>query len=112
MSYVSRMCARLLVPSVVPLLASLLAAVVAKTLLDVPVSMGGAPVWPELPGTLVALGVGASALCYLVQFARLLLWQRGHADSCYVCGCLLGRERQGRWGAYRRCLGCSKNHSI
>ena len=112
MSYVSRMCARLLVPSVVPLLASLLAAVVAKTLLDVPVSMGGAPVWPELPGTLVALGVGASALYYLVQFARLVLWQRGQADSCYVCGCLLGRERQGRWGAYRRCLGCSKNHSI
>jgi hypothetical protein len=94
-----------LVPSVVPLLASLLAVVVAKTLLDVPVSMGGAPVWPELPGTVVAL-------YYLVQFARLLLWQRGHADSCYVCGCLLGRERQGRWGAYRRCLGCSKNHSI
>lgn len=54
MSYVSRMCARLLVPSVVPLLASLLAVVVAKTLLDVLVSMGGAPVWPELRGTLVA----------------------------------------------------------
>lgn len=112
MSYVSRMCARLLVPSVVPLLASLLVAVVAKTLLDLPVSLGGAPVWPELPDTLVALGLGASALYYLVQFTRLLQWRRGHTDSCYVCGCLLGRERQGRWGAYRRCLGCSKNHSI
>ena len=62
MSYVSRMCARLLVPSVVPLLASLLAALVAMTLLDVPVSMGGAPVWRELPGTLVAVGGGDWAL--------------------------------------------------
>lgn len=112
MSYVSRMCARLLIPSVVPLLASLLVAMVTKTLSDLPVSMGGSPMWPELPGTLVALGVGASALYYLVQFARLLQWRRGHTDSCYVCGCLLGRERQGRWGTYRRCLGCSKNHSI
>jgi hypothetical protein len=111
MSYVSRMCARLLVPSIVPLLASLLAAVAAKALSDLPVSMGSAPAWPNVPGTLVVLGVGASAIWYVVQLVRLLRWQRGHADSCYVCACLLGRERQGRWGAYRRCLGCGKNHS-
>ena len=40
MSCVSRMCAQPLVQSVVPLLASLLAAAVAKTLLDVPVPWG------------------------------------------------------------------------
>ena len=112
MSYVSRMCTRLLVPSVVPLLASLLMALVAKTLSDLPVSLGGSPVWPNLPSTLVALGMGTSALYYLVQMTRLLHWRRGHADSCYVCGCLLGRERQGGWGSYQRCLGCGENHSI
>jgi hypothetical protein len=112
MSYVSRMCARLLVPSMLPLLASLLVAMVTRTLSNLPASLGGSPVWPDLPGSLVALGAGASALYYLVQLTRLLRWRRGHADSCYVCGCLLGRERQGRWGAYRRCLGCGKNHSI
>lgn len=111
MSYVSRMCARLLVPSVVPLLAAALAAVIAETLSDLPAAVGGAPVWPHLPGDLMMVGVAASALYYFVQLARLLRWRQGHADSCYVCACLLGRERQGRWGAYRRCLGCGKNHA-
>ncbi len=111
MSYVSRMCARLLVPSAWPLVAALLVAMAAKALSDLPVASGGAPVWPDLPGLLVLLGVGASTLYYLVQMVRLLRWQRGHGDSCYVCGCLLGRETQGRRGTYRRCLGCGKPHS-
>ncbi|WP_445147304.1 hypothetical protein [Dyella sp. Tek66A03] len=111
MSYVSRMCARLLAPSVLPLLAALLAATIAQTLSDLPAQLGGAPAWPRVPGTLVAIGVGASALYYLIQMVRLLRWRQGRTDSCYVCTCLLGRERQGRWGEYRRCLGCGKNHS-
>lgn len=112
MSYVSRMCARLLMPSVVPLAAALLVALPAKALSDPPASLGGAPAWPNLSAILVALGVGASALYYLVQMIRLLRWRQGRTDTCYVCDCLLGRERQGRWGTYRRCLGCDKNHSI
>jgi hypothetical protein len=111
MSYVSRMCARLLVPSVVPLLVAVLVALPAKALSDLPVAMGGAPVWPDLPGTLVLLGVGASAVYYLVQMVRLLRWQRGYGDACYVCGCLLGRESQGRRGTHRRCLGCGTSHA-
>lgn len=112
MSYVSRMCARLLVPSLVPLLASLLVATVAKTRSDLPVQLGGTPTWPWAPGALVAIGVGLSALYYLIQMVRLLRWRQGRADSCYVCDCLLGRERRGRSGDYRRCLGCGKHHSI
>jgi len=112
MSYVSRMCARLLVPSVVPLLVALVVALIARALSDLPVALGGAPAWPELPGDLVMVGVGASALYYLLQMMRLLRWRQGRADACYVCSCLLSYERQGRWGAYRRCLGCGKNHSL
>lgn len=112
MSYVSHMCARLLLPSVVPLLVAVLVALPTKALSDLPVAAGGAPVWPSVPGTLVVIGVGASAVYYLVQLVRLLRWQRGYGDSCYVCGCLLGRESQGRRGAYRRCLGCGTSHSI
>lgn len=111
MSYVSRMCARLLLPSALPLLASLLIALVAQTLSRLPLALGGAPARPDLPGDIVAVGAGLSALYYGIQGVRLWRWRQGRADSCYVCTCLLGRERQGRWGDYRRCLGCGKNHS-
>ena len=112
MSYVHRMCARLLLPSLVPFLASLLMAIVAKTLSDLPKPLGGAPAWPEVPDMVMIIGVSVSAVYYLVQMVRLLRWRQGRMDSCYVCTCLLGRERQGRWGEYRRCLGCGMNHSI
>lgn len=112
MSYVSRMCARLLAPSVTPLLVAAPIAVVTSTLSNLPVALGGRPVWPTLPGDILVAGGMASGIYYLVQLARLVRWRRGSADSCYVCTCLLGRERQGRWGAYRRCLGCGKNHSL
>lgn len=112
MSYVSRMCARLLLPSAAPLLASLLLAVIAQAVSNESIASGAAPAWPSLPDHLVALGAGSSTVYYLIQLVRLWRWRKGFADSCYVCTCLLGRERQGRWGQYRRCLGCGKNHSL
>lgn len=41
------------------------------------------------------IGVSVSAVYYLVQMVRLPRWRQGRMDSCYVCTCLLGRERQG-----------------
>lgn len=43
MSYVHRMCARLLLSSLVPFLAAPVVAIVAKTLSDLPTQLGGAP---------------------------------------------------------------------
>jgi hypothetical protein len=81
---------------VAPLAASLLVAAVIQALSTLPVALGGSPVWPEVPGLVVTIGAGLSALYYLVQLTRLLRWRRGRAATCYVCTCLLGRERQGR----------------
>jgi len=39
---------------------------------------------------------------------RLWSWDARGADMC-ECGRLLGRERVGRWGPYRRCLMCLRN---
>jgi hypothetical protein len=111
MTYVSRMCARILAPSAVPVVVAMLVAAAAKALSDLPVATGGTPVWPDLPGDIMIGGAALSAGYYLMQSVRLLRWQRGHGDSCYVCGCLLSGERKGRWGYYRRCLGCSTTQS-
>lgn len=112
MSYVDRMCLRLLWPALLPLAGSLLVAVIAQALSNLPAQLGGAPAWPDLPGIIVESGALISAAYGVAQLVRLLRWRQGRADSCYVCTCLLGPERQGRRGEYRRCLGCGMTHSI
>lgn len=41
---------------------------------------------------------------------RLWRWDSIGVDMC-ECGGLLGPERTGRWGSYRRCLMCLRNNS-
>lgn len=41
---------------------------------------------------------------------RLWRWDLRGAKTC-ECGGLLGREKAGRWGPYRRCLMCLQNIS-
>ena len=67
---------------------------------------------PDLPFQIAMAGAGVSLAPSLYQALRLWRWTRGKGAVCYVCGCLLGREREGRYGAYRKCLGCGKNHSL
>lgn len=43
---------------------------------------------------------------------RYWRWERGEIVGCGRCGGLLGRERNGRWGPYRKCLDCRKNESV
>jgi len=78
--------------------------------------------WPQRPfldafaapfeyATLALLGL-SFALALHACF-RLYGWSHGRGLLCQRCGCLLGRERPGKWGRsdYRRCLGCSSNTS-
>jgi len=37
-------------------------------------------------------------------------WKQGSMRTC-DCGGLLGCERQGRWGPFKRCLACGRNHA-
>lgn len=54
-----------------------------------------------------------AALVGTVLFGAWATWRvsrarRGIGVLC-PCGCALGAERDGRYGPYRKCLGCSKN---
>jgi len=109
MSYVDRMCLRLMAPCLLPALCGALFAWGAESLFGVARAAGG---WsmPDLPSCLIVAGGAASIALYGVQAGRLLRWRRGRGAACYVCGCLLGRAREGRWGPYRSCMGCGKRH--
>jgi len=55
--------------------------------------------------------LGLAALLGIFASLRLMRWETGGALICH-CGGLLGREREGRFGAYRKCMGCGRNHVL
>lgn len=112
MSYVDRMSLRMQVCALVPLALGGVAAWLLSALLGFPHLFGEQPVLPDLPFQIVMVGAGVGVIISTYQILRLWRWTRGKGAVCYVCGCLLGRERDGRRGPYRTCLGCGKNHSL
>lgn len=56
-----------------------------------------------------ALAIVASVIFGLVATVRLWRWDQGRSLLVCECGGLLGRERPGRFGAYRKCLACNRN---
>jgi hypothetical protein len=111
MSYVDRMCFRMMAGCLVPLAAAIPVAYVIDTLLGLPAALGGPANLSDVPFFVGMTGAGLSLLLFAIQGVRLWRWRLGKADDCFVCGCLLGQERNGRWGPYRKCLGCGKSHS-
>lgn len=108
MTYVTRMCLRMMVPAL-----ALTAAGAALTELGHDVVAGGlasgnaSSALPMYLGYLTfAVGVAMAS----VQLVRLLRWKTGASPSCFVCSCLLLAERESRSGIYRRCSGCGKTH--
>jgi len=58
---------------------------------------------------LPALAIALSVALALVAALRLWRWDQGRSASVCECGGLLGRERLGGFGAYRKCLACNRN---
>ena len=56
-------------------------------------------------------GAGMVLGAVMAVFAtfRLWRWERGNDPVTCDCGGLLGRERGGRYGLYRKCLACGRN---
>ena len=107
MTRLHRMALRMYLPT----LACLLLAFVS-TWLTTSVSRTAAPrMLDELlrwaPYGLLAL----AALLGLIASTRLM---RGNTDDALICDCggLLGARRQGRFGAYRKCAACGRNHAV
>ncbi len=56
-----------------------------------------------------ALAIVASVIFGLIATVRLWRCDQGSSPLVCECGGLLGRERPGLFGAYRKCLACSRN---
>lgn len=101
------MLVRMYTPSLVMLAAAFMTSgqigALGKSRLLAPLGEGLA--W--IPHALFALGV----LSAVITSLRLWAWDTGRAPTC-ACGGLLGRERQGRYGPYRKCLACGMNESV
>jgi hypothetical protein len=112
MSFETKMYLRLATPCALALLVTMLFTWVASTLSAIPVGLGAPALWPDLPMYVFLVGAFAFLLISGIQIFRL--WQRdqGKANVCMVCLCLLGSEKDGRFGPYRKCLGCEKNYSL
>lgn len=106
------MCAPALAAMALAMVVAVVVAVVVSTISELPAVLGGRPVWPGLGNTIALTGLGVSLAIYAAQLIRYRHWTEGKGDCCYVCTCLLGREREGRYGPYRKCLGCGKNHAL
>ena len=56
-----------------------------------------------------ALAIAASVILGLIATLRLWRWDQGRSQLVCECGGLLGYERDGRYGLYRKCLACGRN---
>jgi hypothetical protein len=109
MSYENRMYFRMALPWVLSGLLTALATWFATTCVDWPLILGAiGSTLTDAP--LIVAGIGAIITSSIAvwQFYRLWQWQRGNADECMVCGCLMGAEYQAKWNVGCRCMGCRK----
>lgn len=112
MTFEMKMLLRLAAPSVAVLGAGLALATMASSVSDLSRGLGGAPLFENIGDDMAIATAAVAGVVYLWQMARYWRWIRGVGDLCFVCTCLLGRERDGRFGPYRKCLGCGKNHAL
>jgi hypothetical protein len=112
MAYQTKMSLRMCLPAVDIVVGAMLLATMAGALTDLPRVLGDQPLWPKLGDTVALGGLVLALATYLAAVWRFRRWERGEGDRCFVCTCLLGREREGRFGPYRKCLGCGKNHAL
>lgn len=111
MSNVDKMCLRMMAVCGLPLVIAFVLAKAASLLLNAFAQLG-APAPPVDVTWLVSLvGAAVCVVLLLIQAMRILRWKEGKSVNCSHCGCLLSGVRDGRWGAYRKCLGCRANHA-
>jgi len=99
------MMVRMYAPALGALALGLLLMLPLGTLQESPVLAGVYAMVRWLP----ALAIAVSVTVALVATLRLWRWDQGRSVLVCECGGLLGRERPGRFGAYRKCLACNRN---
>lgn len=53
----------------------------------------------------------ASFAAAVVGSVALWRWEQGRTHVC-ACGGMLGFEREGRWGPFKRCLACGRTQKL
>lgn len=84
---------------------SLVAWIITGAIADNPLLQSLAPIVDAVP----LVGLAIASIMGAVSSYQLWRWESGHGLNCSSCGGMLGRERDGRHGAYRKCVGCGKN---
>jgi hypothetical protein len=111
MSNVDKMCLRMLALCFLPMIFAVPIAMGVSAFDDAFAHMGAPPMSPDLPWLITLVAAAACVVLFAIQGSRILRWKEGKSLSCPNCGCLLGSVQDGRWGSYRKCLGCRTNHS-
>jgi hypothetical protein len=111
MSTVDKMCLRLLAACFLPLLFAVPIVLGVSAFDNAFARLGAPPTSSDLPWLITLVAAAACVVIFAVQASRIWRWKEGKSLSCPNCGCLLGGVRDGRWGAYRKCLGCGTNHA-
>ena len=111
MSNVDKMCLRLMAACFLPIIFAVPIAVGVSALDNAFVNMGAPPLSPDFPWLITLVAAAACVVLFAIQGSRIWRWKEGKSLSCPNCGCLLGGIRDGRWGPYRKCLGCRTNHA-
>lgn len=107
MNRATMMAIRLLAPAALLCFMAVVFMLTGSRLADQPLLAGLALMWDGL----AAAAFLAAAGWLLYGAFRFWQWESGNARDCPTCSGLLGREREGRYGPYRKCLGCGRNVS-
>ncbi|UJB19203.1 MULTISPECIES: hypothetical protein [Lysobacter] len=95
---------RIFVPGVFLILSSLLSLWLIDSFQSNPFSAALLNAFRFAP--LLLFGAGALSIFYAIYL--LWQWELGKGTLC-ECGGILGMERSGRWGDYRKCMACRRN---
>jgi hypothetical protein len=107
MDKITLMTVKLFAPAGTMFLGSVVLMLVGWNMATHPLLPGLLIVWERLIGLVTLVGLGL----WVYGAVRLWQWHQGRSFDCPNCGGLLGSEREGRHGSYRRCLACEKNVS-
>lgn len=111
MSNVDKMCLKLMALCLLPVVIAIPMMIGVSGVLDAFMHLGAPAPSTDFPWLIALIAAAASVSIFVVQAFRIWRWKEGKSPSCPQCGCLLSRVRDGRWGPYRKCLGCTTNHA-
>ena len=111
MSNVDKMCLRMLAFCFLPMIVAVPITMGVSAFNDAFARMGAPPMSSDLPWLITLVAAVTCVVLFAVQLSRIWRWKEGKSLSCPSCGCLLGSMKDGRWGAYRKCLGFRTSHN-